>query len=959
MGAARYIGRIGGLAVALGVGTAIVTGQGVANATPPSTGGEGAQTESPSGENQDQTTAGTTNDDAPGGPDKIDVKLPRLSDVIGRHRADATTPNSATATSIVKRLSEAVEETAKRVTDALGNAAGAVNGENTTAVRTVPRSGGSSLSERLAERAERVAAGPSSPEDQLPESGIAETNNVVANKFVNRSPAVKEWLASPRIAAGRAAETAPPAPTRTSLWTPPRILTAPTAAMNAAPTTPATAKRASSLLSVVLDNVLSPFAENAPTAPTTDSPLSWIVAGAARRQIGVESFTSQSLLAPSLLAPTNSLTFDPAITLDEGVITGDIDPTTGLTYTVVSQPSGGGKVLVNPSTGDFSFLPDFSSIQNRTSEETFSVLVVENTAFTTAITQIPLVGSLASQVLVVLYQIPVVNVVLSPIIGRSKVETVTVEVGELVYNGATTPYPVAFTVMVESFDGTLISTNYFPALSVVNGPPGTTAPTILNGPGLATAGNTDPNSTTIVDGLVPGLAPLRANYNVVTWDPRGEFASGGVLQLDSPQYEGQDVKAIISWISATENRPYTHPAMETTNDPLIGMVGGSYGGGIQLVTAGIDPRVDVIVPVIAWNNLEDSLYTNEAFKTSYSSLLLLSLVTSGARINPQIYAGIITGAVLGVLTPSQRELLRSSGPWFFTAAINQPTMFIQGTVDVLFPLHQALNNAAGISTPIDDIKMIWACGGHGVCLTLTDEQLADQEERLRDNTLAWLDRALLDEDVEIPTFQFVDQNGQWYTAALLPIDNPRTDVDDFYTDSVPIVTDGTGGFLPIVPLLGGSGPQSETGFPASLGLGSVASNAINVPLDDASVGTTVVGAPQLTMTYSGIGTSRHVYAQIVDKESGLVVGNIVTPIPVTLDGRTHTQTYSMEDIVWTSDNSVPTDADLELQIVASATPYLNLTQYGFINVSDVTVSLPTPGPGADVEPETLSEPLAV
>ena len=29
---------------------------------------------------------------------------------------------------------------------------------------------------------------------------------------------------------------------------------------------------------------------------------------------------------------------------------------------------------------------------------------------------------------------------------------------------------------------------------------------------------------------------------------------------------------------------------------------------------------------------------------------------------------------------------------------------------------------------------------------------------------------------------------------------------------------------------------------------------------------------------------------------------------------------------------MPEGADLELQIVSSATPYLNLTQYGFINV---------------------------
>ena len=66
---------------------------------------------------------------------------------------------------------------------------------------------------------------------------------------------------------------------------------------------------------------------------------------------------------------------------------------------------------------------------------------------------------------------------------------------------------------------------------------------------MGSAGTTDPESTTgivSIPGLVPGIAPLRdAGYNVVTWDPRGEFASGGVLQLDSPAFEGKDVSAII------------------------------------------------------------------------------------------------------------------------------------------------------------------------------------------------------------------------------------------------------------------------------------------------------------------------------------------------------------------------------------------------------------------------------
>ena len=147
-------------------------------------------------------------------------------------------------------------------------------------------------------------------------------------------------------------------------------------------------------------------------------------------------------------------------------------------------------------------------------------------------------------------------------------------------------------------------------------------------------------------------------------------------------------------------------------------------------------------------------------------------------------------------------MLSASGPDFLTGNIDIPTLFIQGTVDVLFPLQQALVNADTLGAAPEDIKMIWFCGGHGECLTLTPEQLADQEERLLDNTLDWLDRALMDEDVDIPTFQFVDQNGQWYTSDLLPTDT------GFYTGSTPIKTQGGGGLLGIVPLIGGSGPQS-------------------------------------------------------------------------------------------------------------------------------------------------------
>jgi len=929
MGAASYIGRIGGLAVALGVGTAIITGQGVAYATPDAGSQDGGSQSSGSETGgQTKTNTGTATNDTGNAEDKNSG----TSEADGRYRAAATTSGSVRATTIVRRVSDAADATAKRVADAIHDAGDATNGVKASSPGTQRSGGSSSQTERATKRTS--AAGTTDT------NTASDTGNVVANEFVNKAPTIKEWLASPRAAAGRAGDTASTVSIKTSLWTPPRFVTGQDS------TTTSTTVRAPNLLATVLGDVFNPFAGNSPNTPTPDTPLSWMLLGAARRQIGVDSITSQSLLAPA-----DSITYAPVVAMVNGVMTWD-DPNapTGFTYTLVKDPSGGGKLLLDPTTGNFSFLPDFSSVQNGT-DENFSVLVAETTPFSEALQGIPLVGP---RVLVVLHQVPIVSDVLAPVIGQSEVVLVTVDVGTLAPAGT----PVAFTVKIPSpVDGALISTNYFPATSVVNDPT-KTAPTILNGPGIATAGNTDPNSTAIVGGFVPGLEPLRdAGYNVVTWDPRGEFASGGILNVDSPAFEGEDVKGIIDWISDPAHVAYTFPAFDSgdanpaavANDPAIGMVGGSYGGGIQLVTAGIDPRVDVIVPGIAWNSLVDSLYPNQTFKTSYASLLLLGLVSTGSRINSALYPAFLLGSVAGILTPSQQALLASSGPYFLTANIDVPTLFIQGTVDGLFPLQQSLNNASSIATPDDLIKMIWFCGGHGACLTLTPTETAEQNQMLVNTTIDEINSVLQPNvpSEPIPKFQFVDQNGQWFTATAIPTDA------DFYNGSAPVVTDnGAGGLLGIVPLLGGSGPSSVVPGLASITLGTEAKNAIDVPLDDGAVGTTVVGAPQLTFDYSGIGTSRSVYAQIVDTNTGLVVGNIVTPIPVTLNGRPQSVTINMADIVYTYDD-VPNDADLELQIVGSATQFLNLTQLGFINVSNVAVSLPTPGPDADVEEETL------
>ncbi len=691
----------------------------------------------------------------------------------------------------------------------------------------------------------------------------------------------------------------------------------------------------SNVAAELFSEVLNPFGGTSPRTPT-DTPASWMALAAARREIATASPSVAAVTSgPIVYVPVAQVVTDSRDPLS-GVITSSVHGTDAnglpLAYAVLSAPSAGGKVNLNATTGTFAFLPDASVFTSPSHTESFSILVHEVTPFVSALaplTALPIVGTFVDQTLTALYTTPILNTLLVPLIGNAVVTPVTVDVDAVNPSGN----PIAFTTKVISFDGTPISTNFFPALGLQTDQ---LAPTLLNGPGLGGAGNTNPSSVIDIPTMVPGLAPLRgAGYNVVTWDPRGEFASGGVLQLDSPAFEGKDVQAIINWVAQQPNTE-----LDSTGDPRMGMVGGSYGGGIQLVTAAIDHRVDAIVPTISWNSLTDSLYPKQTFLTSFGTLLLLDLVQAEARINPQIYGATLMGDLLGSLSPSDVALLESSGPGSLVSKITAPTLLIQGTVDDLFPLQQAVTNAQLLAANQIPVKMIWYCGGHGVCLDPGVDQ-ADQASRILADELAWVNQYVMkDPDApadDIPAFQWIDQNGTFFSSDVMP-SNPAF-------EGTPITASSTGGTLPIAPLLGGSGPVTlPAGAPLGLGLalGSKASNALNLSVPVSS-GTQIVGAPELSFTYSGIGTSRAVYAQIVDEQTGRVLGNIVTPIPVTLDGQTRTVSIALgqlADIAYTAPSGGGT---LTLQLVGTATPFENFTSIGAISVSNMTLSLPTVG----------------
>jgi ABC-2 type transport system ATP-binding protein len=361
-----------------------------------------------------------------------------------------------------------------------------------------------------------------------------------------------------------------------------------------------------------------------------------------------------------------------------------------------------------------------------------------------------------------------------------------------------------------------------------------------------------------------------------------------------------------------------------------------------LVSAAIDHRIDAIVPTIAWHSLNTSLYKSEAFKSSWATLLEGALLGTLARVDPRILPAAIWGDLTGMVSPADQQLLADRGPGDLVNNITAPTLLIQGTVDTLFTLAEADENAKMLIANGVPTKVIWFCGGHGACITSTNDGVLIEQ-----NTLAWLDRYVKGNTL-VPTgpqFEWVDQHGTYYSSNTYPV-----------AQGAPIVAStSSGGVLPLLPFIGGSGPQLGVlglgPIRALLGLpsGAPAINAINLKIPAPTTTTYVVGAPQLTLTYSGTGTSRHVYAQLVDDTTGLVLGNLVTPIPVTLDGQSHTISIPLEEVAHT----LAPGETLTLQLVASAFPYETITSLGALSVSSMQVSLPT-ADAAAVSPVTES-----
>lgn len=255
-----------------------------------------------------------------------------------------------------------------------------------------------------------------------------------------------------------------------------------------------------------------------------------------------------------------------------------------------------------------------------------------------------------------------------------------------------------------------------------------------------------------------GKAFANRGYAVLSYSGLGFGGSDCKITLDDPDYDGKAAQQLVSYLGgkagiAFTDKEHKNPApvldvvkrdgIPTANDPRVGMVGGSYGGEIQFAAAGLDKRIDAIVPLITWNDLSYSLAPNNTSQKN-TALSGVSTNTPGAAKStwalgftalgveqgvqnapsyPQRLFGcpnfatfvcpaLVYAATTGTLTTYQTNQLRHASVTSYMSKIKAPTLIIQGQTDTLFNLNEGVANYRALKAQGTPTKMIWFNGGH-------------------------------------------------------------------------------------------------------------------------------------------------------------------------------------------------------------------------------------------------------
>jgi predicted acyl esterase len=419
---------------------------------------------------------------------------------------------------------------------------------------------------------------------------------------------------------------------------------------------------------------------------------------------------------------------------------------------------------------------------------------------------------------------------------------------------------------------------------------GETAPVILHSHGWA--GSRATEATGLVGDLVEDC------YGVVSIDMRGHGDSGGQAHVHSPDHEIQDVVGILDWIEEDPDGEFGWVAED--EDVVAGAVGGSYGGGYQLLTAAEDDRLDAIAPNMTWNDLPRALAPDGAVKSVWVDLLY-GAGTADARLADFIHQGYAWAQAANEFPsgeapgePDVRQRFVDSSPASYPDAIDTPALLMQGVPDTLFTLNEAVDNAKQIAgAGASEVRLVGYHGGHIVHTDATlpsspapaGLQSVPPANACGSNTamiLDWFDHHLRDgPDHDLPPVQLALEDGETCltdtrTAKLVLGQVPGTTYD---LEGRVAVTQGAG---PATGHLEVADATAEPGSP------------IQLDVDDRAEERVVTGAAVLRAEATVAGEGAIAYLSLVadDGEDERVLADQTTP--VRLDGPTDGQPVEVE-----------------------------------------------------------------
>lgn len=307
-----------------------------------------------------------------------------------------------------------------------------------------------------------------------------------------------------------------------------------------------------------------------------------------------------------------------------------------------------------------------------------------------------------------------------------------------------------------------------------------------------------------------GKAVAARGYVGLVYSGLGFGRSGCLITLDDPAVDGKAASGLLDFLggarAADDGTRADYVVQDGEGDPRVGMIGGSYGGAIQLATASTDPRVDALVPLITWNDLAYALAPTNAgarsgvtsdtpgvFKWQWTNGFYL-IGEGQPLLNPSLdpsrfnrldclhFAAqacetirlLNSGRYPADKTEAMLAYARSVSPVSYLDRVKAPTLIVQGQADSLFNLNEATATYKTLKAQGTTAKMIWQSWGHSGGQVPGELDLSEgnlETSYVGRRVLAWFDRYLqkkTDTDTG-PEFAYYRSWQDGYgTAAELP-----------------------------------------------------------------------------------------------------------------------------------------------------------------------------------------------